>query len=90
MPVHADDRAQAIGFSRFLMATFVIGSLMWFLMDQVGRPLAQGAKNSTGNATMNQGSNWLLDFVDLLPAVILVTGVLGVIVLAIYQREVLR
>lgn len=90
MALRADDRAQAIGFSRFIMAVFVVGSILWFILDQVARPLATGAENSTTNATLNQGSAWLVDFIDLLPAIILVTGALGVIVLAIYQREVLR
>lgn len=90
MSLRTDERAQSIGLSRFFLSVFVVGSLLFFIMSQLGVPLLQGAKNSTGNATANQATNWFLDFVGLIPVIMILVGFLGVILLAVWQREVFR
>jgi hypothetical protein len=90
MPLRTDERGQSIGLSRFFMSVFLVGSILYFITSQVGKPMLKGAQNATTNATMNQGSTMLLDVVNLMPLIMLFVGFTGMIVLAVYQREVLR
>lgn len=84
-----DNRAQAIGIGRFFLALGV-GAVVWWITDQVTDPVLSRAANSTNNATANQATTWFTDFVGLMPAIIAVLAFLSVVVLAVYQRELIR
>lgn len=82
-----DDRAQAIGIARFFLA-LAVGAVLYYVVDRVTNPVLDQSANATGNATANQATGWLRDSIGLMPTLILVLGFLGIVVLAIYQREV--
>jgi hypothetical protein len=84
-----DTRAQSIGIARFFLVLGV-GAVCFFIASQVTSPVLDRAHNSTTNATANQATVWFRDVIDLLPLLILFLALLSVIVLAVYQREVLR
>lgn len=86
-----DERAAgSIGLSRFFLSVFVVGALLSFILMELGTPLLTGAQDATNDPTSNQASGWLLDFIDIVPIIMLLVGFLGIILLAIFQREVLR
>jgi hypothetical protein len=84
-----DTRAQSIGIARFFLALGV-GAIAYFILDHVTSPVLDRATNSTGNATANQATVWFTDIVGLVPIMILFLAFLSVIVLTVFQREVLR
>lgn len=90
MRLTGDERAQSVGLARFFMSVFVVGTLLWFILDRLGTPLLQGAKNATSNGTANSASNMFIDFIGLVPVIMIIVGFMGIVLLAIYQREVLR
>lgn len=90
MALRDDTRGQSIGISRFFLSVFVVGALVFWIVDELGTPMLTGAQNETANATANQASTWLLDFLDLMPILMLFIALIGSIILAIYRREVTR
>jgi len=84
-----DNRAQSIGLARFLLSLIVAAPLTWILWQVSDRILPE-AKNATSNGTANQATVWIQDGVQWFPVALLLISFFGVIVLAIYQRELLR
>lgn len=82
-----DTRGISIGISRFLL-TLAVGAIVIFLVTTTADSILPGAQTATTNATANQGTTYMQQIPDLLPIVILLFGFFGIIVLAVYQREV--
>jgi len=90
MDIITDDRAQGgVGISQFFLSIFVVGSLLYFIVAAIGRPMLHDAQNATTNPTSNQASTYLLDFINLMPVIMLLIGFIGIVLYAVYAREVL-
>jgi len=83
-----DQRGQAIGIARFILSLAVgailVGAVLWPLAN----PLLERARGATSNPTGNQATEWLQSLVDFMPMIFLVIAFFGLLVLAVYQREV--
>jgi len=79
-------RAQSVGIGQFVL-TLVVGGVVIYLVTVMGEAILPGAQTATGNETANQATTWLQTVPDLLPIIILMIGFLGLIVLAIFRRE---
>lgn len=85
-----NQRAQgAITTSRAFLV-LAVGAIVYFIVDRVTDPVLNRAANETTNATANQATMWFRDGVQLIPVFILVLVFIGAIVVAVYEREVLR
>jgi len=84
-----DNRAQSIGISRFILS-LVVGAFVTWIVWLVTDPILSYAGNTTSNSQANQATTWFQDLTGYLPIAFLLIGFFGVIVLAIFQREVLR
>lgn len=82
-----DDRAQSIGIARFFM-TIGVGAVCLFLLTTVGDPMLNSSQNATNNATANMGTTYLSQAMDLAPFLIVLAALIGVVMLAVYQREI--
>lgn len=84
-----DDRAQSIGLARFFIS-LVIGAFIFFIVTTIREPLSKHATSMSNSQTATQGTGWLNTLIDYLPVVFLLIAFFGLLVLAIYQREVIR
>ncbi|MDS0284760.1 hypothetical protein [Haloarcula onubensis] len=84
-----DTRAQSIGLARFILSLIAAAPIVWIVWETTGRILP-GAKNATNNSSANQATVWIQDGIDWLPLAFLLISFIGIVVLAIFQREVLR
>jgi hypothetical protein len=84
-----DTRAQSVGISRFLLSLVVGAFVVWIVQD-ISSPILGGAANATSNPQANQATVWFQDAVVWLPLGFLLIAFFGLLVLAIFQREVLR
>jgi len=84
-----DTRAQSIGISRYLLALVVGAFVVWIVQD-ITKPILNGAANATSNPEANQATGWLSDGVTYLPLWFLLVSFFGLLVGAIYAREVLQ
>jgi len=84
-----DNRAQSIGLARFFLSLLVGVPVVWIVW-KVTDPILQGSKNATNNATANQATDWISQGVNWLPVWILLLSFMGIMILAIYQRELLQ
>jgi len=83
-----NDRAQgAIGITRFGL-TLIVGAILAWIFAEVALPILSGAKETTNDAQANQATTWLQDFVGYYPFLVLMLAFLGLIVYAVYTREV--
>lgn len=83
-----DTRAQSIGIARYFLTLLVGAPVVWIVWEVTGRILP-GAKTATSDAQANQATTWIQQGIDYLPIWILLLSFFGLLVLAIYQREVL-
>lgn len=84
-----DTRAQgAIGIARLFLA-LIVGAIVFWIVSLVSDPLLNGSRNATTNQTANTATDWLGMGVDYIPVIMLLISFFGVIVGAIYVREVL-
>jgi len=84
-----DDRAQAVGIARYVLALMVGAAMMWILRE-ISRPLLDQSMNATSNTTANTGTQWLETGISNLPIFFLGVSFFGIVALAVYQREALR
>jgi len=84
-----DTRAQSIGLARFVLSLIAGAPVVWIVWEVTSKILP-GAKESTDHAKANQATDWIQQAVDYLPLVFLIGAFLGIVILAIYQRERLR
>jgi hypothetical protein len=84
-----DNRAQSVGLSRFILSLIAGAPVVWIVWEVTSKILP-GAKDATNNAKANEATTWIQQYIDYLPMVLLLTAFMGILVLAIYQREVLR
>jgi len=82
-----NERAQSIGIAQFIL-TLVVGAVVIYLVTIVGETVLPGAQDATNNATANQATTWMQTVPDMLPIVILLIGFIGLIVLAVFRREI--
>lgn len=84
-----DDRAQSVGLARFVLSLIAAVPIVWIVWESTSRILP-GAKAGTNHSKANQATVWIQDGIDWLPMAFLLVAFFGIIILAIYQREVLR
>jgi len=84
-----DNRAQSVGLAKFILSLIMAAPIVWIVWEVNGRILP-GAKNATSNSTANQATSWLQQGTDWLPLAFLIISFLGLLLLSIYQRELLR
>lgn len=83
-----DNRAQSVGLARFMLSLIAAAPITWIVWQTTGRILP-GAKNATSNSSANQATTWLQQGIDYLPIWFLLVAFFGLIILSIYQRELL-
>jgi hypothetical protein len=83
------DRAQSIGLARFVLC-LIVGAFVVWIVRSLSTRILPGAKTATNSTKANQATTWLQQGVDWLPIALLLIAFFGIVVLAIYQREVLR
>lgn len=81
-----DNRAQSLGLVAFILALIGGAFLIWILR-MAGQPILNHARNATAHSGANTATGWFETFMTFLPAIFLLIGMFGTIVLAIYQRE---
>lgn len=85
-----DNRAGvSIGLSRFFLGLIVAAPVTWIVW-LVTEPIYARSKNATTNSSANQATTWLSNGSEWLPIGFLLISAMGLLVLAIYRREVLR
>jgi hypothetical protein len=84
-----DNRAQSVGIARFILSLIAAAPIVWIVWQTTSRILP-GAKNATSHSQANQATVWIQDGIDWLPVAFLLVAFFGIVILAIYQREVLR
>ena len=84
-----DNRAQSIGIARYILALTVGAVLIW-IVNLVSSPILAGATNSTNNAQANQATTWFSELVGFLPVAFVLISTTGIIVYAVFIREVGR
>jgi len=83
-----DTRAQSIGISRFFLA-LIVGAIVTWLVWLVTDPILSRASSTTNNSTANQATQWITSGTEWLPVAFLLISVFGLLVYAIFSREVL-
>jgi len=81
-----DSRAQSIGIARYFLA-LIVGAVMIWIVDKVTAPVLSGAQNATTNASANQATTWMQDFIGWLPVAFLLLGMFSLIVYSVFIRE---
>jgi len=84
-----DNRAQSVGLARFILSLIAAAPIVWIVWESTSRILP-GAKNAKNSTKANQATVWIQQGIDWLPLAFLLIAFFGIIVLAIFQREVLR
>jgi len=84
-----DQRAQSIGISRYVLA-LIVGAVLIWIVDLVTSPILNGAENSTNNAQANQATTWFGQLIDFLPVAFVLISTTGIIIYAVFIREVGR
>jgi len=84
-----DNRAQSVGLARFVLSLIAAAPIVWIVWESTSRILP-GAKNATNSTKANQATVWIQQGIDWLPLAFLLIAFFGIIVLAIFQREVLQ
>lgn len=83
-----DRRGQSIGISRFFLA-LVVGAVVIWIVNLITSPILNRASNATSNASANQATVWLSDWFNWTPIFFLLVSFIGVIVFAVYRREII-
>jgi hypothetical protein len=85
-----DNRAAiSIGLSRLILG-LVVGAFVSWIVSLAATPILDRASNATTNGSANQATTWLQDGVGYLPVAFILISAMGIVVLAIFRREVLR
>lgn len=84
-----DNRAQSVGLARFILSIIVGAPVVWIVW-KVTDPILTGARGATNSSQANEATTWIGQGIDWLPILFLLIAFFGVIVLSIYQRELLR
>lgn len=84
-----DDRAQSIGVARFFLSLVGASFVVWIVWE-VANPILEHARGKNVGQTGSQATEWMQSGVDFIAITFLVIAVFGLLVLSIYQREVLR
>lgn len=84
-----DTRAQSVGLARFILSLIAGAPVVWIVWEVTSKILP-GAKDATNNTKANEATTWIQQAIDYMPLWFLLVAFFGVIILAIYQREVLR
>jgi len=84
-----DNRGQSIGISRFFLS-LMVGAILYWITDRVTTPVIAQSRNVTNNATANQATEWFHQGVEAMPLAIALLTFIGIIMLSVFQREVLR
>lgn len=84
-----DNRAMSVGLARFILSLVMGAPILWITF-QITDPILSRASNSTSNPDANQATDWFGAGIGWLPIAFLLIAFFGVIVLAIFQRELLR
>lgn len=83
-----DTRAQSIGLARFILSLIAGVPVIWIVWTITGKILP-GARTATNDSQANQATTWIEQGVEFMPVWFLLVGFFGIIVLAIFQRELL-
>jgi hypothetical protein len=83
------DRAQSVGLARFILAYIGGAPVLWILLLVSGKILP-GAREATNSSQANQATTWIDQGIQFFPIWYLLVGFFGLIVLSIFQRELLR
>lgn len=84
-----DERAQSIGISRYFLG-IVVGAVLFWILSFVALRLLDRSATSTNAEYANQGTEWIRQAVLYWPYFVLLVSFFGLIVFAIYVREVRR
>jgi len=84
-----NERAQSIGISRYILA-LVVGAVLIWIVKLVTDPILSGARASTNNTKANQATTWFGQLVDFLPVAFVLISTTGIIIYAVFIREVGR
>jgi hypothetical protein len=83
------DRAQSVGLARYVLAFIAGAPVIWIVWTITGKILP-GAKTATNSSQANQATTWIQQGIDFMPVFMLLVGFFGLIVLSVFQRELLR
>lgn len=85
-----DNRAQgSIGIARLFLSLGVGAFVIW-MVSTFADNLLPGARSAGSSQYATQGTDWLASGVVLIPIFIVLIVLFGTIVLAVYQRELVR
>jgi len=82
-----DTRAQSMGIARFLLGILVAAPVIWIVND-VTDPILDGAANATSNTQANTATTWMQDWIAWFPVLFLLISAFGLVVYAVFVREV--
>lgn len=84
----SNTRAQgSMGIARLFLA-LIAGAIVIWMVGMVSTRIMPGAKEAGTEPSHTQATEWLLQGEALLPAIILLIVILGPIIYAIYERQV--
>lgn len=83
------DRAQSIGIVRFFLS-LIAGSFVAWIVWEIANPILTRADAQDAGQMGNQATGWIQSGVDFIVIAFLGIAVFGLLVLSIYQREVIR
>jgi len=84
-----DTRGQSIGIARFILS-LVVGAVMFWIVSLITDPLTTRAMDSTNNQTANTATGWFQTGISNLPLIFALISMMGLIVYAVFVREVGR
>lgn len=84
-----DNRAQSVGLARFILSLIIGAPIIW-IVGEITSPILTRATGATADSKANQATQWIQQAIDYLPIAFLLIAFFGVIVLAVFQRELLR
>jgi hypothetical protein len=89
MGIADDTRAQSMGIARFILSLIAGVPVIWIVW-KISTPILSGARATTNSTKANQATTWLEQGINWMPIWFLIVSFFGIVVLAIYQRELLR
>jgi hypothetical protein len=82
-----DNRAQSIGIARFIMSLIVGAPIVWIVW-RITDPILAGAQETTDVNSANQATTWFQQGTEYLPIAFMLIAFFGIIVYAVYSRQV--
>lgn len=83
------DRGQTIGIVRFFLS-LIAGSFIAWMVWEVTTPILERADAAEAGQMGNEATGWITSGVEFIAIIFLGIAVFGLLILAIYQREVIR